>query len=355
MGASVVYGDISPRTAAFVVKDLLKRGMPFLVFEKFGQAKPLPLKSTKSMKWRRYFLKTASTSAFTPYAYFQTDADDNFDSTTLTLTEGTTPDAQDLEKEDYTATLTQKGGLITISDIVMDTHEDNVLQEAIEILGEQAAITIEKERYATLIGGSNVVYTNGSARTAVNTVFSIKAQRSAVRTLKRQLARPITSIVKSTPSYGTKAIAPAYVGVCHPDMVPDLRALSGWVDAENYGSVTPMEGEIGKCEEVRYIVSTVCEPIAKGGATGGTSVLETDDSGTLKADVYPTLIFGRDAYAIVPLKGKNSLTPMVVNPTPSDSDPLAQRGSVGWKAMTTCKILNDFWMVRVESACTDLD
>jgi hypothetical protein len=30
------YGSISPRTAAFVVAELLKRGMPYMCLEKFG-------------------------------------------------------------------------------------------------------------------------------------------------------------------------------------------------------------------------------------------------------------------------------------------------------------------------------
>ena len=51
---ATVYGDISPRTAAYAEKELLKRGLPFLVLEKFGQAKPLPENSTKVMKFRRY-------------------------------------------------------------------------------------------------------------------------------------------------------------------------------------------------------------------------------------------------------------------------------------------------------------
>jgi len=31
------FGDISPRTAAYAEKELLKRGIPYLVLEKFGQ------------------------------------------------------------------------------------------------------------------------------------------------------------------------------------------------------------------------------------------------------------------------------------------------------------------------------
>jgi N4-gp56 family major capsid protein len=59
------------------------------------------------------------------------------------------------------------------------------------------------------------------------------------------------------------------------------------------------------------------------------------------------LYFARDAYGIVAFKGGNALTPMVVNPVASDSDPLAQRGHVGWKGYSATIILNDFWMARL--------
>ena len=52
--AQTAYGDISPRTAAYAAKKLLKRGLPYLVLEKFGQAQPLPAFNTKIIKFRRY-------------------------------------------------------------------------------------------------------------------------------------------------------------------------------------------------------------------------------------------------------------------------------------------------------------
>jgi len=70
------------------------------------------------------------------------------------------------------------------------------------------------------------------------------------------------------------------------------------------------------------------------------------------ADVYPILFFARDAYGIVPLKGKDSLTPMVVQPRPAPGDPLGQRGTVGWKAWQSAIILQDAFMVRLEVAAT---
>lgn len=338
--------DISPRTSAYVVKELLKRGMPYLVFEKFGQAKPLPKNSTKSISFRRYFLDMGGAD-FTPYGYYNYT---HMDPANAELTEGVTPTAINLAKQDITATLTQYGSLVTISDVIMDTHEDPVLKEAVEVLGEQAAVILEKARFNILKACSNVFYANGSARSDVNTVFTVGLQRKVVRALKRNLAKPITSIVRSTPAYGTEPIAPAFIAVCHPDLEYDIRNATGFTPAEKYGTVSPWEGEIGKIGDVRYILSTICEPYPDAGATGGTNVISTSGS---NADVYPIIYIARDAYGIVPLKGKNAIVPMVVNPTPSDSDPLAQRGHVSWKAMQTTVILNDAWMAVAEVACTD--
>jgi N4-gp56 family major capsid protein len=225
------------------------------------------------------------------------------------------------------------------------------MREAVDILGEQAAVLIEKTRYNVLKAGTNVFYANGTTRVGTNTVFALNDQRKVTRFLKRQLGKAITSVVKSTPAYGTEAIAPSYICICHPDLEPDLRAISSFVPAEKYGTMTPWAGEIGKIEDVRYLTSTIIEPFASGGATSGTNVLETNGS---NADVYPMLYLARDAYGIVAFKGANALTPMVVNPKASDSDPLAQRGHVGWKGYSATIILNDFWMVRLEVAVSDL-
>jgi len=320
-----VYGDISPRTAAHASRELLKRGIPYLVLEKFGQAKPLPGRSSKTITFRRY-----SALSTTPNA----------------LTEGVTPSAKQLSSVDVSVTLAQYGDLVTISDIIMDTHEDPVLMETIELLGEQSAQMIEVVRYNKLKAGTSVEYANGSARNAVNTVITIAFQRRVTRSLKRQNARKITKVVRSTPSWGTEAVAPSFIGLVHSDLESDIRDMTGFVPCEKYGSMTPYESEIGKVEDVRYISSTIFTAFADAGGAKGTMLSTTGTS----ADVYPVLYVARDAYGIVPLKGKTAITPMVVNPKPSDSDPLGQRGHVAWKSMQNAVILNDLWMVRGEVA-----
>lgn len=319
------FGDISPRTAAYASKELLKRAMPHMVFEKFGQAKALPANNSKVVKFRRY-----NPLATTPTA----------------LTEGVTPGSTQLTNTDVTATLTQYGNVTTITDVIMDTHEDPVLTEAVDVLGEQAAQMIEKVRFGILKAGTNVLYANGSARNAVNTTITLDLQRKAVRALKRQNARAITSIVRSTPAFGTDNVAPGFVALIHPDLEGAVRSLAGFTPAEKYGSISPWENELGKIDDVRYVTSTTIEPWADAGGAKGTMLSTTGTN----ADVYPILYLAKDAYGIVALKGVYSVTPMVVNAKPSDSDPLAQRGHVGWKSMQTAVILQDAWMVRAEVA-----
>jgi len=323
--------DISNRRAAFAMAELLMRATPLLVFEKFGQSYVLPTNSTKIAKFRRF---------------------EALDATQNELTEGVTPAGKQLAVTDVTATMKQYGDLIIITDVVADTNEDNVLKQAVEVLGEQAAQMLEKMRFDVLKAGTNVYYANGALRTDVNTPISLNLQRKVVRALKNQNARPITSAVKSSPSYGTQAISPAFVAIMHPDCEADLRNMPKFQDAKDYGTTTPFEGEIGSAESVRYIVSTVVSPWTNAGGTAGGHVLSTSGS---KADVYPVLFFAKDAYGIVPLKGKTSIVPTVLNPgQASKSDPLGQRGYVGWKAMQTCVILNNAFMVRAEVAASVL-
>ena len=66
--------------------------------------------------------------------------------------------------------------------------------------------------------------------------------------------------------------------------------------------------------------------------------------------MYPILFIAKDAYGIVPFKNTSAVTPVIVNPAPSASDPLGQRGHVAWKSMQTAVILNQAWMVRAEVA-----
>ena len=329
MASTQVYGDISPRTAAHAVVKMLRRAVPHLVIEKFGQTYVMPTKSTKVAKFRRY---NALSLATTP------------------LVEGVTPAGKKVTVTDVTATLDQYGDFVTFSDAIEDTHEDPYLQETSGVLGEQAAQSIETVRWNVIKAGTNVFYANGSSRTDVNTPITTALQRQVTRQLKRQNASPITNPVSSDARFRTEPIEAAFIALCHVDVENDIRGMSGFISTKQYGTVTPWQNEIGSVEDVRYLRSTIFTAFADGGGAKGLMISTTGTS----ADVYPVIYIARDAYGIVPLKGKDSLSIMVKNPGSSGSaDPLNQRGTAGWKTMQTCVILNDAFMVRAEVAATN--
>lgn len=347
MTATTTYGDISPAVAAYSVVRMLKRAMPYLHLEKFGQTYPLPTNSTQTAKFRRYFLSGATGSAGTGSGAFYIPV------ATTPLVEGVTPSGSRLANQDYTATLSQYGDFVTITDVIQDTHTDNVLQSATDILGEQAALTVETLRFNVLKAGTNVFYANSVAgRSSIVTAISLADQRRVTTGLNRQNAKKITQVVASTADYNTKSVEAAYMAVCHPDLETDIRSMTGFKPVSDYGPhTTPFEGEIGSVEQVRYLSSTVIAPWVDSGGTAVTNSLRYTTANTA-CDVYPILYFGRDAFGIVPLKGKSSMTPMVVNPKPSSGDPLGQRGTVGWKLWTTTIILQEAFMARLEVGAT---
>lgn len=326
-----VYGDITPRTAAYAVDKMLERAQPQLNMAKFAVLTAVPKGKTKVVKWRRY-------GRLAP--------------TTTPLTEGVTPTAGNITSTDVTATLDQYGQRVQITDVIMDTHEDPVLNELSGSLGETAGQTAEMIIYNVIKAGTQVQYSNGTQRTDVNTPIAAGVCRKAIRQLKAQDARPLTSMLNATDGVGTTPIPPCYVCFVHPNVEMDLQNLTnfpaGYTRIQNYGTFKPLcDAEIGSFENIRFVSSTLYTALANAGGALGSML------GGTAADVYQSVVVGKESYASVNLAASGSgMTPIVVNPKPSDSDPMGQRGHVAFKMWATAAILNDAWMTRIEHAVT---
>ena len=326
------YGDISQRTAGWAANEMLDHAEPILVLSKFGQSKPLPKNKADTVKFRRPV----------PFANI-----------TVPLSEGVTPTSQQMAYEDVTVQIKQWGAWTEISDYVNDMSEDPVLADASMLCGEQAAETVEYQTWGAIRAGTNVFYANGTTRTGVDSVYTLAKQRAVTRSLKANRAKKVTSMVASTTNYGTEQVDAAFIGFAHTDLEADIRDMPNFTPCEKYGSMKALPYEIGKVEDVRYILSPVLDSFADAGGTASTNgVVST--TGT-SADVYPIVIVGKESYGLIPLKGAGAITPKVLNPdTPRGGDPLGQRGSVGWKAYYVCKVLNEGWMARAEVAASAL-
>ncbi len=328
--ATTTYGSISQRTAAWAAAEMLAHAEPILVLSKFGQSKPMPENKADTVKFRR------------PVPFIIPDTP---------LAEGVTPTAQQMQYEDVEVQLKQWGAWVEITDVVNDLAEDPVLSDASMLCGEQAAETVEVQTWGAIRAGTNVVYANGASRAAVNTAISLNKQRTVTRALKAQRAKKVTSMVGGSPNYSTEPVDAAFIAFAHTDLEADIRDMTGFVPTEKYGSMKALPYEIGKVEDVRYVLSPVLDKFADAGGAAGSMVSTTGTN----ADVYPVVYVAKESYGLIPLKGKNAVTPKVLNPdTPRGGDPLGQRGSVGWKTYFVAKVLNEAWLVRMEVAATDL-
>lgn len=313
---------LSAKILAVYDRKLLKRAVENQVFDRFGQAKTIKAGSnTKTAFAYRYKNILPATTVLAEY-----------DGTNI-------KNPNKIVREEITYSVGHYGDHIVYSD-ELDLYDlDNITSSFLDILGDQADITIDTIRRDVLSAGTNVIYCDGAAdRAAVITGTkkhtTTDFKKMAVK-LKNQMAKKFKKVITGTTAIGTTPIREAYVGIVHPSVTEDLRGLAGWKNVEDYSDYSKaMDGEVGSWGDFR-IIETNNAKVITGGA----------------ANVYISLFMGMDAYATVSLRGEQAIK-TIVKPIGSSgaNDPLDQFGSIGWKAITGCAILNEAWIIRTE--CT---
>jgi N4-gp56 family major capsid protein len=299
--------DLSPEIKTYYSDYLIDLAEAELVHDQFGQKRPIPAGSGKTIEFRQ----------FMPLAKVTTE-----------LVEGVTPDGQALDVSAITAQVKQYGGYVTLSDLLELTAIDNIKTEAVQLIGSQAGRSLDTVVREVLNGGTNVQYHNGERanRAAIQATdtLTVLAVRQAVRTLKRQNAKPING---------------DFVGIVHPDAAFDLMSDPSWVDWHKYTTPENMyENEIGKIAGVRFVETTEAK-IFDGAGDGG-------------MDIYSTLIIAANAYGTTDITGGGLQLITKQKGSAGTADPLDQRSTVGWKATKTAERLVEDYMVRIETACT---
>lgn len=323
--ATTTISQVPPGVQAFYDRNLLSRAQPNDVHGRFGQQRPISMRSGNQIKFRRYSQLAAAT---TP------------------LTEGVTPAGSSLSVTDITSTLAQYGDFITLSDMVSMINQDPVVTEATDVLGDQAGTTIDLTRRDVLVAGSNVAYASGVANrlSLVNKLTGPDLDK-AIRFLKNQNAKFMKEGIMPTDGVGTGAIRKAYIGIVHPDVEFDLEQITGFRAVSDYSSQQGViEDEIGAYKNIRFVTSTNAKVW-----TDGTTVLTAGYKGVTKNDVYATLIIAAEAYGVSPLAGQAMTTTVKALGSAGSADPLNQRSTVGWKATTVTTVLNQSWLLRLES------
>jgi len=324
---TVTLSAIPPGVQAYYDRNLLSRAQPNDVHGRFGQKRPIAARSGNQIKFRRYSQLAAATTA---------------------LTEGVTPSGTALTVTDITTSLAQYGSFVTLSDMVSMTNQDAVVTEATDVLGDQAGTTIDQIRRDVMVAGTNVAYANAAAtRLATIQALTTADLDKAIRSLKGQNAKYMKEGIPPSDGVGTGAVRKAFVGIVHPDVEFGLESLTGFKPVSDYPSqMGVMEDEIGSYKNIRF-VSTTNAKIFADATTATTAGFKVSGSG--KNDVYATLIMAADAYGLSPLSGQALTTTVKALGSAGSADPLDQRSTVGWKATTATTILNQSWMIRLES------
>jgi N4-gp56 family major capsid protein len=294
--------EVDPGLEVYYDRTLLETAYPNYVHTKFAQRRPVPKKSGKTIKFRRYSRLSVAT---TP------------------LTEGITPNGQKLAKTDLLATVSQYGDYVHITDVVDLTVEDAVLTEAMEKLSDQMHATNDVIcRDVLASSATTLTCSNGSPTATLLNKTDIDA---AVQTLLGGNAKFMTKLIKAGVGQGTAPIRPSFWGIIDSDLIDDLEAVSGYKNTSQY----PAQSHIDAAE---------------WGSTGNVRWLWTTE-GYVSGSNYSCPIIAQNAYGMVDIEGGNAKSIIKAFGSGGTSDPLNQRATAGWKEWEVFRILNDAFLI----------
>lgn len=299
--------QVPDAVSTFYDRSMLTKAKPLLVHTKYAQVRDIPKGSTDNIRFRRYSLLSAATDP---------------------LVEGVTPSLATLAVTNVDATVQQYGNGVLITDKLSFTTQDPLLTEIADVLGENAGNTLDQLTRDELATTTTIQYAStAAANSDITSAMKITKSevQEAVRTLKNNNAKKITSMVSASDGFNTAPIPAAFIGICHPNTTYDLKNIPGFIRVEEYGQKVAMPGEVGSLDEVRFIETTNAKVRT---AVGAGSI-----------DVYSTIIMGADFYAISRISGE-AMKNIVEGPG-GNADPLHQRQTSAWKATFVATILND--------------
>ena len=301
---------LSAEMKTFYDMTLIDEAAPALVHDQFGQKRPIPKNGGKVIEFRKF---APLTKALTP------------------LTEGVTPEGKSLDVTTITAEVSQYGDFITMSDMLELTAIDNVVVEALKLLGRQGGATLDTVVRNILHTGTNVMYCPKLADDGSETAVT---SRGTLDNTCKLTVKVIQKAVAKLRAQNAPTISGKYVAIIHPYAAYDLMRDKEWIDAHKYAQPDNLyEGEIGEIAGVRFVQTTEAKIYENG--------------------VFGTLIFGEGAYGNTEIAGGGMETIVKQKGSAGTADPLDQRSSVGWKGQKTAEILVEQYMVRVESKSPD--
>lgn len=321
-------GTASDATQSFFNTLLLVRGTYALIHQVPVKKYNLARRQGKTMIWRRYDALSLATTA---------------------LSEGQNPGGLSKSKTDVAATIQPYGAFIEDTDMVIDTQPDAQTTENVELLGQQMGETFDqlyRDEYAT---ATNIIYTSGTSTVTVNEIIDRNDLDRAYRLLRVNKARTFSPMIMAGQNVGTGPVMPSYWAMCDERLAFDLRHVEGFLLPSEYAQKTGvLAGEFGADKNgIRFLASPNGYYLA--GATGTTIASTTLKNTGGFADIYSLFIVGQECVGGVNLANGNGGIIRKDLGSAGTADALNMRATVGWKKYDARKVLNQNFMVEVQT------
>lgn len=306
---------LSAENKTFYDRALVEEAGPNLIHGQFGQKRPIPKNGGKRIQFRRY---ASLPKALKP------------------LTEGVTPEGRKLSATAVEAEVNQYGDFVCLSDVLDLTAIDNNALEATKAVGRQAGLTLDTITRNVLQSGTNVFYCPKVGANGVQTPVTDRSGLDKTCTLTVDVVKKVAAMLKAA---NAPKIDGDYVCILHPYVAYDIMSDPRWEEMHKYTTPENMyQGEIGRIAGVRF-VETSEAAVYKG----------TENSCPTGLAVFGCLFIAQGAYGVTEVTGGGLQTIIKQLGSAGTADPLDQRSTVGWKAMQTAEILQQNYMIRIES------
>lgn len=295
--------SMAPTMKVFYDTSLLENAREVMVFTQLGKKQPM---KGNTVEWRKF---NTFAKALTP------------------LTEGVIPTGKNFGMTAITASITQHGDYVAVSDRLEYESYDDVIYGATEEMGAAEGETFDTLTRNILVAGNSVAYAPKGS-----TPVGGRSELDKTAVLTPELVAQVATWLKKNKAPKFDGY---YVAVIHPSVAYDLRNSEEWKEFHKYADVAPIfNGEIGTLHGIRFIESTNAKIWNIG----------TEEN---KNCVYASLFMGKDAFGVLDPEGEGM--EMIIKDKSQVGGPLNQFSTIGYKFCHGAKILYQERMLRIES------
>jgi N4-gp56 family major capsid protein len=277
---------------------------------------------------------------------------------------------------DVTATAQKFGDFLFLNEEVDLINFNGQAEKLSEILGIQAGRSLNllqrnvaEDNFTAVFVGTATTATGINGVASASGFFKAGDADTLTNTLDRNDASKFKPMTNGSQNIGTLPIRSAYCGITHPDIASGLRALTGFIEAQQYAGQTELfPDEVGFLRGIRFIETTEATIDVTTGVAATSSATTAGRSTATRFDVYSTVVYGKDALGSLGLDathvkevyqaGDRVPAIMMISHARGSAgvgDPLNELSSMGWKTWHAGVVLNSAWGRTFKSSAPLLD